>query len=236
MFYTFVFFSLFLLLPDREREGRVVGGTALYHLNTRRVVAAYSREFVGKIVEGKIAPRATFHFPAKCALLRPPTNNDFHRFDETFFLPSQTRFSSFPLLPLSLSLSLSRTRHTRLILVYIRIDCCFVSRVEICFYYSCDKLFGKKFTLVTRLIHVSISSILCSNIFFLLSKHFQIQLNSYHISMILGLIIKYLFYFGKIFNRNFYRFKIVRYSLLLKIIQIHNNSSNNFLANFEKSQ
>lgn len=105
MFYTFVFLSFFLLLPDREREGRVVGGTALYHLNTRRVVAAYSREFVGKIVEGKIAPRATFHFPAKCALLRPPTNNDFHRFDETFFLPSQTRFSSFPLLPLSLSLS-----------------------------------------------------------------------------------------------------------------------------------
>lgn len=233
MFYTFVFLSLFLLLPDREREGRVVGGTALYHLNTRRVVAAYSREFVGKIVEGKIAPRATFHFPAKCALLRPPTNNDFHRFDETFFLPSQTRFSSFPLLPLSLSC----TRHTRLILVYIRIKCCFVSRVEICFYYSCDKLFGKKFTLVTRLIHVSISFILCSNIFFLLSKHFQIQLNSYHISMILGLIIINIFFILGRFSIEIYIDSRLNSQIFLIIKDYSNShSSNNFLANFEKSQ
>lgn len=152
------FLSLFLLLPDRERRAR---SRKSYRRNSAvpfKYEASRTRcsilEGVGKIVEGKIAPRATFHFPAKCALLRPPTNNDFHRFDETFFLPNTIFLPS--LLPL-LSLSLSCTRHTRLILVYlnIRIGCCFVSRIEIRFCYSCDKLLGKKFTLVSRLIYNS---------------------------------------------------------------------------------
>lgn len=137
MFYVLFVFSLspsfFSFLIEREEysRGRVIG-TALYHLNTASRTRCSILEGVGKIVEGKIAPRATFHFPAKCALLRPPTNNDFHRFDETFFLPSKHDFSSFPLF----SLSLFCTHHTRLILVYlnIRMDCYFVSCIEICFY------------------------------------------------------------------------------------------------------
>lgn len=114
MFYVLFVFSLspsfFSFLIEREEysRGRVIGGTALYHLNTVSRTRCSILEGVGKIVEGKIAPRATFHFPAKCALLRPPTNNDFHRFDGTFFLPFQTWFF---FLPSSLFFSLLHTPH-----------------------------------------------------------------------------------------------------------------------------
>lgn len=178
------------------------------------------------------------HVPFPGQVRAPPSANEqwLPPFRWNFFSPLPNTFLFLPSSP-SFSLSLSRTRHTRLILVYIRIKCCFVSRVEICFYYSCDKLFGKKFTLVTRLIHVSISFILCSNIFFLLSKHFQIQLNSYHISMILGLIIINIFFILGRFSIEIYIDSRLNSQIFLIIKDYSNShSSNNFLANFEKSQ